>query len=1411
MPPTSQQPTNFKVDVNRAKTQRWAEAKKASYGGDDWGGYDEYDEYDDYEEPPPPPKQTGLRQRGQASKSSIDYQPAPGPLSSESRPQVQGSQPFEKGDDRRGGPNEDNPSFGSQGPHRPTQVPATHEPSDQQSRWPPYDQRTPSSTRPHELDPYQRNLSPQQNPNTAGAGRPSGHVPPVQTTNLGHGQNPGQGRYYSRNTSAASSTPSSGGDRYNRRDFSPSAVPQPLTTRPSPSQEFHPPARKDSLETSTRPPVAPARQDSSQMSLAQTQNPPTTSSPPPMQTAPPIFVRPSDIYKRMGEEREKERQSMESGRPSMDAIDRAAGTSSRGPQPARSSQEQNRGDENAARLKPALNPVAERQSEYGMDGFAVSDPVLARAIGAKVTPGQSNLLSEPPPSLPQLGRFSGFGMDLGFGDGTATAANERNTQSGESDGAAQVNDEQKPPQGQQQNPDLQHQPSLGFRSAVNQAFDGHDERATASVDSVNDSQRSNQGSEVSRSNTDSTGNISPIMSRVPSGKTAVTRALERNDRIANTPPITEEEHGPSLPESRPNSTGTLKGMTQQQGDSSAGAERVRTTSGASSLTPVSSRYSRDFTVPDTSTVPSKLPAISTRKPVELSNEGEIDMATPLKQSYEASESMTPKAVEAPQYGDDASVARDYSTRESDLVSAANMPGESNPGRLGIDEDTAQTSFLQTHTHTQSSAMGGSRDAPAELPAARPISPPKSRVREIATKYNELHDRPSPTGSVSSWTSSPIRSASPGKEDTDLVRTESPGGLEREHTDSRPQRSRQEAAADPVILPRPSLPGEWVSYAGSVASTGTNVPPATSSRDEQDQDTVGTSGVAESAGDQRSLQATPDFSPSRSTQPMAGGTYNKSNESPMAALAAAGTALAENLKHTVGMADDEASSTSATDDSGMAEEDDVRATNATQKQLTQSALPTSNSSDAAPTPPLKDDKFDPTNAMRSGSDYYSTTAPLRGADSHNHRTGEQEQRLPAATYEGRTSATEPNTDIDRLHQEIERNLTPSTSTFPTNDTNEPRENSATNQEYSSFWTRDSSTSGSFNRGSYASSGHVAESSDTPKQAVPQQPVQRTSKMESPTLGQGAASQSHFLDNRFSWEDSQDLPSDLTGPQFTETRESEEFTGAPTHSSMDQAPTLKTSPHSLSAPDAYRAENDRQAQQMRDAPTPTAELESSAGPPSPPSPPMKPVGTGSNAPVELPTADSSNHQHTGLRRPSEPLSAVDSSTTQRLRASSLAGQKSNQANIPGVRQILAIKQPGDRIIAYQSAREQYGSMETGLNDWLSYMVQTYPEHSHVPSGVPRPVVNTSGLAETVRSRVPPSISKLTQNVTGANSQSPGGQAGAPMSPDRSGSVSQSKRQELLHTAGVFGGKASQGAKGLFAKSKSRFRGASSEKVE
>lgn len=131
--------------------------------------------------------------------------------------------------------------------------------------------------------------------------------------------------------------------------------------------------------------------------------------------ASPTIIRPADIYRRIGEEREKERRSMESGRPSTDSARGRNDGASSPVNAARSSIEQRRrtsfeshdGSDSSRGLKQTLAPVEERKSEYGMD----------RLLGNN----QERPLSTSP-KLPDLTRLSGFGDDFFSTGGHSSSA-----------------------------------------------------------------------------------------------------------------------------------------------------------------------------------------------------------------------------------------------------------------------------------------------------------------------------------------------------------------------------------------------------------------------------------------------------------------------------------------------------------------------------------------------------------------------------------------------------------------------------------------------------------------------------------------------------------------------------------------------------------------------------------------------------------------------------------------------------------------------------------------------------------------------------------------------------------------------------------------------------------------------------
>lgn len=341
-PKSGGQPPSFKTNVNRAKTKRWVEAKSYTYDGDDWGDADEYDEYGGYEEPPLPQKPTGLRQQGQ-SAHAVSQSPYAGPtdpyqrpggnvmpgytnmggpqkagLRSATNPQphismnLARSNSFDRGDEKRafsaGGLPPAQQQFNTQG--------QTHDGPNIQSPT----QFDPNTMRSAQSDPRRTNPE-QQNqfyPDQAARGTDARYDGQAHSQESMYPQEPRYPNTDSRTQSMTSNN--SATDIHNRRDFTPSALPQPLHTRSSPSPDSrlasHHPPRKSSLSQTSQPQLPPSNQTVTFPDPQVVQRGRTGSN----ADKPLPFVRPSDIYKRMQEEKERERQSQESSRPSMDAI-----------------------------------------------------------------------------------------------------------------------------------------------------------------------------------------------------------------------------------------------------------------------------------------------------------------------------------------------------------------------------------------------------------------------------------------------------------------------------------------------------------------------------------------------------------------------------------------------------------------------------------------------------------------------------------------------------------------------------------------------------------------------------------------------------------------------------------------------------------------------------------------------------------------------------------------------------------------------------------------------------------------------------------------------------------------------------------------------------------------------------------
>ena len=200
------------------------------------------------------------------------------------------------------------------------------------------------------------------------------------------------------------------------------------------------------------------------------------------------FVRPAEIYKRMREEKQKQITQNNSQSPQRNAE-------------AHASEEQ----------QQQQQQQQEEEEEPEMP-TAVEHPDPLEHLDRPTTPKKEELLM--PKGLPEIKRVSAF--DTTFLGTDETASQE---------------EQQDVPERQ-----LQHNPSMGFRSAVDQAFD--EDMPTSSVDSL------------ARSNSDSTSNLSPIITTVNRGglqdesKKEQTIVEEPGENASPSPPSNDNTERP---------------------------------------------------------------------------------------------------------------------------------------------------------------------------------------------------------------------------------------------------------------------------------------------------------------------------------------------------------------------------------------------------------------------------------------------------------------------------------------------------------------------------------------------------------------------------------------------------------------------------------------------------------------------------------------------------------------------------------------------------------------------------------------------------------------------------------------------------------------------------------------------------
>ena len=1222
-------PPSFKTNVNRAKTKRWVEAKSYSYDGDDWGDADDFDEYDGYDEPEAS-QPASARQAGQPSGHPDaphgDYPPGPQGLAGRGRVDSYGH-----GDDQR--------AFS--GPQaRPMQTAYSQY---QQSQGGPRQQQGHPPPQGHPA--YSQHAQQQRRPSTDSHGRP---IPPANYQ--GHPARSGNG---SRTQSMTSNT--SMGDNY-RRDFSnQSAMPPALQTNTRPP-------RKSSLSQHEGPTVegadfvvSPLTDAPEGAPSSQNQRDRSASG------SAPAFVRPADIYRRLHEEKERERLSQESARPSMDAINQ-----SREESPAKS------GDE-GQKLKPTLEPVAERRSEYGMEGL------LAPSNVEQTAPSRGPNGSPMLPDLPGLG--SSFGDDFGMSfmgaseNPTSAAAQKMQPQKDAESlsekpvlaaarGRSETTDSSKTVTPKDSEP-LQHQPSRGFRSAVHTAFDQPVR------------QKSSASESVTRSNSDSTNAISPIITRPGSAHHEV-------DHIATIP----EEIFSGSPHRTPRESLVMARPFSEDGK--------RNSSG--SIPGFVPGHRRDINTPSPDNSPARTPILESNKQLRNPQEVELDITTPAS----TEESASSDEHEGPE------------TTPKDPRVSKELPKIPAPAKV------------QTGSGTST-------------PRSRSESPTKGRVRDLADQFE---------GGSSRGSNSPVR-------DTLKPREESP------------------ARNDSF---RPQLPGGWTSYAPSVSS------------------------------EQREPSA-PAPAPAREP-PKRDSNVPKVMEDPFAAAAAAGSALAGALVTAVGgnkSSEEEEESTS--DKKSLPNSRKPKTDTVLHPEAQRLMAPTEDILPSADPTPLESQ---PGHDERH-SQYFTPVAPLKQKEV---RTASGKQLPPlhhTGTLEGLSVENSPNDqESDRLRKELVRELSPQAESFrresltptPGKQSDNPRlstvtqESTALPKEYDSYWNGSPNATGVSPQVSQLTSDG---SRNVSPEVSPPQAHGAFGSLHATGGGHPQDSSVHdadpgkpMLQQRFSWETPVEevKPANVASPiRLAKT------SAAPGPASIrSQGPSASSAVELDSTKLPAELASDKELPQA-----PIALRQREFYPEA-----SKIVGSQGDL-TTVPSKGSSSH----LESSQAGLSAVSSGESgghQPPREPAIQDFASGaplppapfttQPKVPGFKEIMSLKTPGERLEKLNHAREQVANEDTGLENWISQTTQSVQEHADL--------VKTGGAPLQAGVTGPSPAHGSSAFSTPKSSVGP-----SPASGRSRPTIGTTKAKEIFSSSGMKGGK--NKAKELFTKGRSRFRSSQGEKVD
>ncbi|KAI5208683.1 hypothetical protein E4T39_01439 [Aureobasidium subglaciale] len=844
--------------------------------------------------------------------------------------------------------------------------------------------------------------------------------------------------------------------------------------------------------------------------------------------------------------------------------------------------------------------------------------------------------------------------------------------------------------------------------------------------------------------------ISPIMSRVPSAATAEARARTAENRDMDS--IAEEVNSPGSPGSRPSSSHQL-------------ATKRRTPT-----------HSRNVSGESLSNSPARTPQLEYTKRLSTPMSAESSSM----QDEEAASSIDLPTKPLPI----ASVrviapSADYSRRESDIAADASS---SSPVDTAEAAKAARAQFLQTHNERVESPVIGSPIDRTPSPVSRQGSPGPGRVRGLAGKYNELH--------TLSRSNSAMSFGSQKSENMSLKRVgtwSTTGETTDENGDETVVESVEQAPLDrpdPTRSAsfRPHLPGEWVSYVGASAS---ELPTAQEVTRRSGDDTRSATHPDMSTPKQATFDSTDDLdlAPSTAKQPLAHRDIQPKASSPVDAVKNAGEALGAVLLSSFGQ-------NHGTRDFAQPEpqssERDISGPELTGprpsvgdvylRPLMVDRTASSIASSVAPTPPPKDtpDSL----GVPGSSDYFPPPRLRVNSDAMS----------PASDH------SPADMESDRLRREIERSLTPQMQT----EDQQIRDQDALDAP--------------------ATLREVRKTEGLQPAQVQSavEPVASLNAPQDPSAG--------LLGKRFSFEKGQSMSS-LWGEPGEEVKRA-----------SYERPKSGVGLHVINTNLSSSSESSA-ASSIENLPSEAIEEPVIAQPHY-----MAPVsqrGTSSDAPtvvtrdevmpdtvatptVELPTA---SEEAIGEQTPVPIVAETETPLVPSTNANSAA-------RIPPVREIMAMKSVDERINTYNSSREQIASMDTGLSNWLSSTLSSNPEHAHVVTDAVNKPANSTAVGGSIRYKPQPgNIMKMARKgLSGVTNREPSGSHATDPSQststvERQGSnvqgrspsaqhggveKMQTKGKDLLHSAGMFGGKASVGAKGLFARAKGRLREGGSEKA-